>query len=178
MSENKLICIPESDTTKRFLLGQHGKKGLLAIGLNPSTANEQRLDPTSRNIKTIAQNNGFDGWWITNLYPHRTPKPSKLPKTANLNLAKENLDFIKKTISNPSNYIACILCCWGNNIEYRDYLKRYADQLLDDLNHLHKPTKCIGFTLKGNPYHPAPMGVNRFLGGINNIKLQPYQIKN
>ena len=84
MSENKLICIPELDTTKRFLLGQHGKKELLAIGLNPSTANEQRLDPTSRNIKTIAQNNGFDGWWLTNLYPHRTPKPSELPKKDHL----------------------------------------------------------------------------------------------
>ena len=178
MSENKLICIPESDSIKRFLLGQQGKKELLAIGLNPSTANEQKFDPTSINIKTIAQNNGFDGWWLTNLYPHRTPKPDKLPKTANLNLAKENLDFIKNTISNPSNHIACILYCWGNNIEYRNYLKRYANRLLDDLNYLHIPTKCIGFTLKGNPYHPSPMVVNRFLGGINNIKLQPYQIKN
>jgi hypothetical protein len=30
---------------------------------------------------------------------------------------------------------------------------------------------------KENPFHPAPMGVNRFLDGINNIKLQPYKKK-
>ena len=34
---------------------------MLAIGLNPSTANEDNLDPTSRNIQAIAQNNGCDG---------------------------------------------------------------------------------------------------------------------
>ena len=79
-----------------LFISSAGKK-IVPFGLNPSTANEQKLDPTSRNIKTIAQNNGFDGWWLTNLYPHRTPKPSELPKIADLNLAKENLNFIKKT---------------------------------------------------------------------------------
>ena len=34
---------------------------------------------------------------------------------------------------------------------------------------------CIGLTAKENPFHLAPIVVNRFLGGINNIKLQPYK---
>ena len=38
MSENRLICIPKSDTTKRFLLGQQGKKELLAIPITYSKA--------------------------------------------------------------------------------------------------------------------------------------------
>ena len=45
---------------------------MLAIGLNPSTANEDNLDPTSRNIQAIAQKNECDGWWLVNLYPKRT----------------------------------------------------------------------------------------------------------
>ena len=49
---NKIVCIPENDKHKRFLLGQHGTRELLAIGLNPSTANEHKL-VTSRNIKAI-----------------------------------------------------------------------------------------------------------------------------
>ena len=28
--------------------------------------------------------------------------------------------------------------------------------------------------MNGNPYHPAPMTVNRYLGGINNVKLIKY----
>ena len=68
-------CIPNNDTQIRFLLGEGGRKELLAIGLNPSTANEITLDPTSRNIQTIAKNNDFDGWWLVNLYPLRTSNP-------------------------------------------------------------------------------------------------------
>ena len=59
---NKIICIPKNDSHKRFLLGQRGTRELLAIGLNPSTANEHKIDPTSRNIKIIANNNGCHGW--------------------------------------------------------------------------------------------------------------------
>ena len=28
--------------------------------------------------------------------------------------------------------------------------------------------------MNGNPYHPAPMTVNRYLGGINKVKLIEY----
>ena len=74
LKDDKIICIIENDEHKRFLLGQHGTRELLAIGLNPSTANEHKIDPTSRNIKNIANNNNYDGWWLTNLYTLRTPK--------------------------------------------------------------------------------------------------------
>ena len=76
---------------------------MLAIGLNPSTANEDNLDPTSRNIQAIAQNNGCDGWWLVNLYPKRTSKPSKLPKKVNQAIVKGNTDFIQELIHNDNN---------------------------------------------------------------------------
>ena len=85
---DKIVCIPENDKHKRFLLGQRGKRELLAIGLNPSSANEHKLDPTSRNIKTIAQNYDYDGWWLTNLYALRTPKPDLLPLKADIKMGK------------------------------------------------------------------------------------------
>ena len=31
-----------------------------------------------------------------------------------------------------------------------------------------------GLTRLGNPFHPAPMAVNRFLGGIKKIELKEY----
>ena len=173
--EHKIICIPENDPIMRFLLGQNGAKELLAIGLNPSTANELKLDPTSRNIKTIANNNNCDGWWLINLYPLRTSKPCNLPKKSNSSLAKENISFIKKMISDESYKITTVLCCWGNTIDHQGYLKEYAKEILLNLEKLNIPYQCIGLTGKGNPFHPAPMGVNRFLGGIKNVRLRPYQ---
>ena len=174
---NKIICIPKNDSNKQFLLGQHGSREFLAIGLNPSTANEYKLDPTSRNIKTIANNNDYDGWWLTNLYALRTPKPQLLPIKADIKMVKENIDFIKNIIKDKSFNTYEVLLCWGNNIDRYDYLKKYARELLNYLDEININYLCIGLTAKDNPFHPAPMGINRFLGGINNIKLQPFKKK-
>ena len=174
MNTNKnIICNPSYDVTKRFLLGKKGGDEMLAIGLNPSKANEDNLDPTSRNIQAIAQNNGCDGWWLINLYPKRTSKPSKLPKTVNQVIAKENVDFIREFINNDNN-ISKILFCWGNHINNHSYLKKQADQIIATIEKLDLEPLCLGKTLTDNPLHPAPMVVNRFFGGINNVVLQKY----
>ena len=62
MISNEIICCPINDRRKRFLFGRSGNSELLVIGLNPSTANESSMDPTSKNIESIASQNGFDGW--------------------------------------------------------------------------------------------------------------------
>ena len=98
-----MICNPPDDNNKRFLLGKNGSNEMLATGLNPSTANKDNLDPTSRNIQAIAQNNGCNGWWLVNLNAQRTPKPSNLPKKVNQVIAKENplklsIALMKETI--------------------------------------------------------------------------------
>ena len=164
-------CIPNNDVHKRFILGKSGKKELLAIGLNPSTANESSLDPTSRNIQTIANNNGFDGWWLVNLYPLRTSNPKKLPKIADKELMMKNQKFIEKLIIDPKYNICKVLCCWGNNIENHLYLEEQARIIK---NKIDKQLYSIGKTMNGNPYHPAPMTVNKYLGGINKVKLIEY----
>ena len=66
-SKHHILCNPLEDSKKRFLLGKKGRSTLLAIALNPSTANENTLDPTSRNIEKIAAKSGCDGWWLVNL---------------------------------------------------------------------------------------------------------------
>ena len=93
MSHSKIICQPVKDSGKRFVLGKAGSTELLAIGLNPSTANEDKLDPTSRNIQTIAFNNACDGWWLVNLYPKRTSNP-KTNIPASLDLLKRSANTV------------------------------------------------------------------------------------
>ena len=174
MSNTNIICQPLNDKTKRFVLGNAGNKELLAIGLNPSTANEDKLDPTSRNIQTIAAINGCDGWWLVNLFPKRTSKPENLPKKINKDLANQNVDFIKQLLSNDSYSISKVLCCWGNHIEDHQYLKDQAQKIINLVKESGHICQCIGTTSSGNPFHPAPMSVNRFLGGIKKIKLKAY----
>ena len=175
MNLNKIICSPTDDRSKRFLLGKKGRSELLAIGLNPSFANESSLDPTSRNIQIIANQNGCDGWWIVNLYPARFSKPKNLPKRANKNLLNENLITIKSIVHDDKYNIKKILCCWGNNVESKLYLKNQVKLILNHLSSLEFDFYCIGKTKLGNPFHPSPQSINRFLGGINQIRLKEFK---
>ena len=170
-----IVCRPLDDTTKRFLLGKKGNTEMLAIGLNPSIANENKLDPTSRNIQTIADNNGCDGWWLINLYPMRTPNPKELPDKINEALAEENFNFINEILNNDSFNISKVVCCWGNHVDDHLYLGDQASKITNLMKESGFKCHCIGTTNSGNPYHPAPMPVNRFLGGIQNIKLEEYE---
>ena len=57
------------------------------------------------------------------------------------------------------------------NIENHLYLEEQARIIK---NKIDKQLYYIGKTMNGNPYHPAPMTVNRYLGGINKVKLIEY----
>ena len=172
---SKIICQPVNDTTKRFLLGIKGSTELLAIGLNPSTANEDKLDPTSRNIQSIATKNGCDGWWLVNLFPKRTSKPANLPKRNNTSLSDKNIAFINDLLHDENYNFSKVICCRGNHINDYPYLKVQAQKTTTLLAKSGHKCYCIGITSSGNPYHPAPMPVNRFLGGINNITLKEFK---
>ena len=54
------------------------KKIVLFIGLNPSTADEKKDDPTIRRCINYAQSWGFGGLQVANLFAYRATKPTKL----------------------------------------------------------------------------------------------------
>jgi hypothetical protein len=55
-----------------------GDRLILWIGLNPSTADEAQLDPTLTRIRSFSQREGFDGFWMANLFGRCTPYPKKM----------------------------------------------------------------------------------------------------
>jgi len=175
--EKPIICYPKRDNKKRFLLGQKGKEEFLAIALNPSTANEETLDPTSRNIQTIALNNNCDGWYMVNLYAGRTSKPELLPKTPNNRLIEDNLSFIRNLLNSKDYNISKVLLCWGNGVDSFNYLKESAKSILTILKDNNLPCYYMKMTGRNNPFHPAPTPVNRWLGGINKVILKPYKFE-
>jgi hypothetical protein len=172
--KNEIICIPEKDETKRFILGVKGSKNLLAIALNPSTANEEKLDQTTKNVQTIAHKNGCDGWYVVNLSAARTPKPELLPSIEDDEWQAENLKQIEELLKFEN--IDKVLLGWGNGVNAKDYLKTSALAILKLIKKTNKPCYALKLTQAMQPYHPGPQSVNGFLGGIDKVTLNKMEI--
>ena len=59
------------DAEVRYALIQKGNRMLFVVGLNPSTADTEKPDPTMQSVMRIAEYNGYDGFVMINLYPKR-----------------------------------------------------------------------------------------------------------
>lgn len=139
--------------TARYLLEKQGEKMLYVFGINPSTANEERADPTMRKVMGFAERNGFDGFAMMNLYPQRSTNPNGLHTVRDEQFHQQNLTAIAKTLADTEYPV--VLLAFGNNITIRRYLK---DCLRDIYRVLqpHHPKWCqIGAsTQQGHPRHP------------------------
>ncbi|AVR47050.1 hypothetical protein C7S20_18350 [Christiangramia fulva] len=178
--KNQLICLPENDQHKRFILAKKGKKNLLVIGLNPSTANEKALDSTSKNINQIALNNGFDGWLLVNLYPQRSSKPVDLDITEDKTLFWQNIHWIKHILDRDQFQIHEAWLCWGDGVDTmgRYYLKQAAGYLYRELKDFKFSYNVIGTTRSGNPCHPSPQSVNCHIGPVDKVKFEKFDFQN
>ena len=61
-------------TRVRYVLGEQFdtscKKVLVCIGINPSTAIPEQLDPTVKRVQKYAKNSGeYGAWYMLNVYP-------------------------------------------------------------------------------------------------------------
>lgn len=138
----------------RFLLGTSGKPTLIVVGLNPSTASSEKSDTTVSKVKMAAQNAGYNGFVMTNLYPLRSTNPHELPQHHSAELLSENIRHIEKIASNETNPV--FWAAWGSNIELRAYLKQSMielNQMVEKIN-----GKWVHFgklTQRNHPRHPS-----------------------
>lgn len=153
------------DNFKRFVLGIKGNKTLFVIGLNPSTANDNNDDVTTKKIKGFINNNknqfGFDSFILVNLYPQRTPHPDKLHEEEkfDINLHNQNVIKISKIIS--SQPTASILAAWGAKIHKRKYLTNCLQNIYNNINNSSTKWLQIGeLTNSGHPRHPSRASYN------------------
>ena len=146
------------DKEARYVLGEFGRRTLLVIGVNPSTATDMHYDQTIRRVKGYALRQGFDGWVMLNLYPQRTTRPKGLhgEKEFNKSYHRNNLNQIEKVIN---KYRAKkIWAAWGNLISVRSYL----NNCLKDIYSLTRSKqlkwcRLVRRTRRGHPRHPARM---------------------
>lgn len=112
------------------------------IMLNPSTATEERNDPTIERCERRARMMGAGGLLIGNLFAFRATRPSDL-KAADAPVGAENDAELIKICARAGMCIAA----WG---VHGTLLQRH----LDILSILPRPLHCLGLTKHGHPRHP------------------------
>ena len=149
------------------------EKPIYFICLNPSTADSNSFDPTSRSCHKLSQLLGIDTWSILNLYPQRAVSPKTLHKRVNTSIFEENIAFIRQKLIQKKTKAKVVLS-WGNAVRTRGYLKRAASLLIDQL--LEHQLDCLhmGLTSKQQPIHPSPQALLRKYCSYSKVEFIPF----
>ena len=117
------------------------KDNIVFIGLNPSTADENKLDPTLRRIRGFASSWGYGSFTMLNAFAFRATNPSDM-KSQDDPIGPENNSWIKLVCGSSDISIAC----WGVNGAFMnrgEQIRRMLDKLY-----------YIKLTKDGYPSHP------------------------
>ena len=132
------------------------EKPIVWIALNPSTADENKLDPTLTRIKNYSIKFGFNCFYMLNIFAFRATDPNVMLKENNPT-GKDN-DYWIKHICKLSN---TIVCCWGN---HGKHLNR-SDQIKEMLKQFN--LFYLDMSNENEPKHPlylnSNLNLNRFI---------------
>jgi hypothetical protein len=126
----------------------------MCIGLNPSTANEEKNDATINRLIGALKQLGFGGFVMTNLFALISKKPEAL--RSNPDPVKDNDEWLKYASRN----VDTIIFCWGNF--------PMATYRAKKIKLLFPKAKCFGKNANGSPWHPRALGY----AGIKNTDVQ------
>ena len=152
--KSRWLYVPDFYSEYRYILGTVGKKPLITIGINPSTAEPDNLDNTLKSVERIALRNGFDSFIMFNVYAQRATNPDHMDMELNADLHRENMLAFRWVLEHAGKSPA-IWAAWGTIVEKRAYLKdclcdmvAEGDRFSAAWFHAGKPSK------KGHPHHP------------------------
>lgn len=126
----------------RYVLWRKWAAGpcIMFIGLNPSTANQTKDDPTIRRVKKFAKDWGYSGVYMLNLFAVISSDPKILKKHRDPLGANDNwlVEYGAK----------CEAVCfaWGNFEEAKDRALTVSNMFPEAV--------CLGFNKNGTPKHP------------------------
>ena len=84
------LYVPNRYSEYRYILGTRGRHPLICVGINPSTAAPDALDPTLQSAQRIALANGYDSFLMFNVYAQRATRPDDMEPALNPTLHAEN----------------------------------------------------------------------------------------
>lgn len=164
----KWLYAPNFYSEYRYILGTRGKNPLICVGINPSTAAPDALDPTLQSAQRIALNNGYDSFLMFNVYAQRATSPDDMEKVCNPALHRENLDAFRYVLSIADK--PAVWAAWGAIIEKRRYLPDCVRDMLQAGEEFSAQWYCAGaITKKGHPHHPLYLRKDE--------KLKPFDVQ-
>jgi len=104
--------------------------------LNPSTADEEKLDPTCARARGYAERWGYGALVVTNIFAFRNTNPNQMKA------AKDPVG--------PGNDAAIVVCAWGNYGRYLDRSCHVKSLLSKSRIRLH----ALRVNANGEPAHP------------------------
>lgn len=148
-----------SDSNRRFRYAlwrfwQPSGDKLLFIGLNPSTANNIKDDPTIRRLIGFAKSWGFGGLFVGNLFSLVTANPDVLWHSSSPEQSNGPNDIAIERMHELSTKV---MVGWGNEG------KNAGTRTGEILTLLRDPVYCIKTTMAGEPCHPLYMSLSSHL---------------
>ena len=110
---------------------------VMYIGLNPSTADAEKDDPTITRLKGLTNMLGYGGFYMLNLFTNITPYPKQIDYT-------DNKSF--KYLRMFANKASIIVFCWGNF----EIAKNRAREVIK----MFPESYCFGVNKDISPKHP------------------------
>lgn len=152
---DRWLFVPNTYTEYRYILGTRGKKPLICVGINPSTAAPDDLDNTLKSVERVALHNGYDSFIMFNVYAQRATNPDDMELTYNQQLHRENMRAFDYALSLDQDGRPAVWAAWGTIIEKRPYLPDCVRDMIDIGNRRGAVWYSAGKrSKKGHPHHP------------------------
>jgi len=133
----------------RYLLWRRwdeGKPAANFLMLNPSTADEFKLDPSCTRARVYAEKWGYGALIVTNLFAWRATDPNDM-KAAKDPVGRAN----DAAILRAAHEAAIVVCAWGNHGEHLERGRKVLDLLRKSAVRLN----CLRMNkATGHPAHP------------------------
>lgn len=150
---SRWLYVPNTYSEYRYILGTRGVKPLICVGINPSTAAPDALDPTLQSAQRIALANGYDSFLMFNVYAQRATRPDDMEPSLNPLLHAENRKAFRYLLSLSER--PAVWAAWGNIILKRDYLTDCMRDFAADGRAVNARWYTAGPLLRsGQPHHP------------------------
>lgn len=125
------------------------------FGVNPSRADHEIEDPTSRKWKVFARQLG------ARIYIAGNPFALRSHDVKELAVAAEPVGWMNEWYLQQIMTEADILVpCWGSRDKIPKHLRHHLDNLRSLIMAQGKPVKIFGLTASGDPKHPLMLGYN------------------
>lgn len=136
------------DRKRRYFLWRiwnDTKKTALCIGLNPSTAKEDKNDPTIFRLNKVLSELGYGGLVMVNLFTIISPDPGIVITPD----ARDNEKFDLGMIFGQALSCQEVIFCWGDFPDIGERANKVIQMFPDAV--------CFGKNKNGTPWHPRAL---------------------